>query len=223
MLGHMRTGSSLLVHLLGSHEDIIGFGETHHVYIRPEDFGAATAIIGRHLHTVPHVEQYVLDKVLHKYQIGCPELLNHSSVQIIFIIRKPATALSSIIRSGVASHPENAFQHYVQQVEWVGQLSQVISSRQWTYTTYTELIEDTACVFNRLEQFLELEVPLSQHYHTTQYTGVQGIGDSGPHIRSGYIKHNIDRDIDPNIRSYLDRAEKHFQNCYNMLQKQCIF
>jgi len=220
ILGHMRTGSSLLAHILASHQNVLGYGETHNVYTRPEDFGATTATVRRHLRrVVSSQEKYLLDKVLHKHQIAEMEVLNHSSVRVIFMIRRSDMALSSIIQNvGFIQKSEQAYQHYAEQVEWVGTLAEALSSDRWTSTTYTELTQETNTVLSRLEPFLDLSEPLTEHYDTNRYTGVSGIGDPGPHIESGYIKPNIDRDVDPRIRSHLDRAWERFESCAQLLR-----
>jgi len=82
ILGHMRSGSSLLTHILSSNAAIDGYGETHLDYSNPQDFGVATANVCRHLWKVPSGE-YVLDKVLHKRHIPRSELLKHPSVRVI--------------------------------------------------------------------------------------------------------------------------------------------
>lgn len=219
VIGHMRTGSSLLVHLLASHRDILGYGETHKTYTSPEDLGVVTASICRHLRKLPFGSSYVLDKVLHKRLIACPEMLCHPSVRVVFIVRKPSMALSSMIRTKATAGGEEAYQHYIQQIEWVRQLAQQIPPVQWTHTTYSELVRNTATVFDRLERFLDLSEPLSERYQTTHLTGVRGVGDSGPHIGAGRIKRDIDRDVVPEVQGFVEPAEECFERCLQALEE----
>lgn len=223
VLGHMRTGSSLLVHILASHREILGYGETHNVYARPKDFGATAANVYRRLRAVPGREAYLLDKVLHKYQIVHADVLEHPSVRVIFMIRRPDTALSSMIRNEVVSGAEEAYRYYAQHMGWIRRLSLELPSEQWTYTTYTGLTEDSDAVLERIGSFLELSVPLSERYETNQYTGTPGVGDPGPHIEAGHIKCNIDRDMDPRVRPYVDRAWEQFESCLQRLQEEGQF
>jgi len=220
VLGHMRTGSSLLVHILASHRDIVGYGETHNVYTRPADFGAAAANVYRSLRRLPGNEAYLLDKVLHKYQIARTEVLWHPSVRVIFMIRRPDTALSSMIRNEVVAEAEDAWRHYAQQVEWVHRLSEALPAERWTCTTYSEFVQKSHSVLRRIESFLELSSPLSERYDTNRHTGTRGVGDSSPHIEAGHIKRNIDRDVDLRVRPYVEQAWERFETCLQLLQEK---
>lgn len=219
VLGHMRTGSSLLVHILASHRKIKGYGETHNIYADAEDFGATAAKVYRQLRSLPGEESYVLDKVLHAYQIANADVLAHPSVRVIFMIRRPDMALSSMVRNDVVSGPDEACQHYIEQLGWVEELSTVVPAEQWTHTTYTELTQKTEDVLSRLESFLELVAPLSERYETNRHTGTSGIGDPGPHIEAGYIKRDIDRDVDRRIRPYVDRSRAQYKSCLRSLEE----
>ena len=218
VLGHMRSGSSLLVHILTSHRDIVGYGETHNIYTKPEDFGATAARVYRYLRSLPGDEQYLLDKALHEYLIARERVLKHPAVRVIFILRRPDTALSSMVRNEVVSEGEEAHQHYVQQTEWMCRLSERLSPERCMYTTYAELTQRTEDLFSRLESFLGLSAPLPEQYETNQYTGTPGIGDSGPHIEAGYIKRDIDREIDSRVQPYLGHAEEAFEKCRDVLR-----
>jgi len=218
VLGHMRSGSSLLVHILTSHRDIVGYGETHNVYTNPEDFVATAAKVYRYLRSMPGDEHYLLDKALHEYLIVRERVLEHPAVRVIFLVRRPDAALSSMVQNEVVSEGEEAHQHYVQQTEWMRRLSERLSPRRWTHTTYTELIQRTGDLFSRLESFLDLSVPLSERYDTNRYTGKRKIGDSGPHIEAGHIKRDIDREVDPRIQPYLRHADEAFEKCRDALR-----
>jgi hypothetical protein len=218
IFGHMRTGSSLLVHVLNSHPDVMGYGETHNVYAKACDFGATTAKVCRHLRALPDGERHVLDKVLHKCQIARTQVLNHSSVRILFLLRQPDMALSSMVRHQATEGAESAYQHYAEQLAWISGLARRLPAQKWTPVTYSELVHDTVAVFSRLEKFLRLSEPLTEMYETTPYTGTRGIGDSGPYIQAGFIRRDIDREIDPRVLPYMHRAEKQFERCLEELQ-----
>ena len=224
VLGHMRTGSSLLVHILTSNPGIVGYGETHSVYTQPQDFGAVTAHICRRLRRVPGNEAYMLDKVLHKYQVARDEVLLHPSVRLVFMIRRPVMALSSIVRQvGHTFSPERAREHYIGQIKWMQATAQRLDPTRWTFVTYQDLVEETAQVFERLERFLGVDEPMTETYRTTRFTGVRGVGDAGTHIESGRIKRNIDRTVDRRIRPFLREARWAFTACYETLHTQNIW
>jgi hypothetical protein len=224
VLGHMRTGSSLLVHILGSNPDIVGFGETHSVYTRPEDFGAAHAQVCRRLRRFPGTTRYVLDKVLHKYQMPRAEVVVHPSTRLIFMMRRPDRALSSIVQNiDFIDDAEAAYEHYVSQLQWMADMARRTDPERWTYLRYADLVDETAAVFDRLEQFLGLEDPLTEHYQTTRFTGVERIGDPGKHIGAGRIKRSIDRTIAPQVRPFLQGAQAQFDSCCQALQSRNVW
>src|SRR3972149_8331155 len=59
ILGHMRSGSSLLCHLLCSSEDIIGFGEAHNDYRRRSDLSKLLACVWHYTGKNPLQYRYV--------------------------------------------------------------------------------------------------------------------------------------------------------------------
>jgi len=223
VLGHMRTGSTLLVHILTSNPQILGFGETHNVYSKYEDFGATTAMVCRRTRQTPDPQSIVLDKVLHQYQFPRETVLDHPSVRVIFMMRRPDHALSSMVQHNCSADFAQAYAHYMEQIEWIEETTRVLSPEQWTCLTYADLLQDTAAVFRRLERFLALDEPLKESYQTTRYTGVSGIGDPGTHIDTGHIKRNIDRDVDPRVQPFLDSAGSRFRACREMLQAHHIW
>ena len=224
VLGHMRTGSSLLVHILTSNPDIVGFGETHTFYARPEDFGGVHAQVCRRLRCLPGNTRYVLDKVLHKYLITQANVFDHPSTRLIFLMRRPDMALSSIIQKiDFIDDAEAACAHYVGQIQWMCDVAQRTEPERWTYLRYTDLIHNTSSVFERLERFLALEEPLSETYQTTRFTGVPGIGDPSSHIETGRIKRNIGRELDPRVEPFISQSEAQFSACCETLDAKNIW
>jgi hypothetical protein len=220
VLGHMRAGSSLLTHILCSHPNVIGYGETQNVYCTPEDFGATALKVYRKTGQRPDHTSYLLDKVLHEWKIARSGILGLPSVRIVFILRKPEEALSSLIQSlDYIQEPEQAVDHYEAQLQWVREVARSTDSQRWTYVTYAELTQNTEAVFNRLERKLNLTTPLSERYETTRHTGEAGTGDIGPHIAAGRIKRNIKRQMDERMRPYLRSASREFRRCLQTLER----
>lgn len=221
VLGHMRSGSSLLVHILTSHKKIKGYGETHINYKDKKDFGFCAANICRYLRDFSIKEEYILDKVLHKWYLEDKTILSKECVKVIFMLRSPDEALSSIVRNmDFVEGVDEAYQRYEKQIEWMQAMARRLPSRKWSYVTYSDLTQRTETVFSRLESLLGLDTPLPERYEKNRYTGTSGIGDPGPHIEAGYIKRNIDRKIDPRVHPYLDQAEQKFKYCLRLLRKQ---
>lgn len=219
----MRSGSSLLVHLLNSHDEIVGYGETQNIYSGIEDFGAATIKILRHLRKLPDDKAYVMDKVLHRGLVAGKEVLTHPAVKIIFLIREPEMALSSMMKNKVTKSADEAVRHYFTQLEWINSIFREIPLDRWSYLTYSELLNNTSTVFNRIENLLNLSTPLTENYSTTKYTGVRGIGDSSSHIENGKIKRNISREMHSSISPFIKPSNELYKECKQNLMENNIY
>ena len=95
IVGHMRSRSSLLSHILGSHPAISGYAELRHSYLRPPDLirlrRSAKA-------TTSKSAPFYLDKLVSGWQQVSEEVVSHARVRTIYLIRKPKQTLRSIER-----------------------------------------------------------------------------------------------------------------------------
>src|SRR5262245_15964451 len=103
ILSHMRSGSTLLTHLLVSNPAICGYGETRTRYFSRRSLDILT---GKVLYTLGNdllatKKQYVLDKLLHDRFIGPAgaKVLSGNDVKIIFLLREPIGTLNSLLQS----------------------------------------------------------------------------------------------------------------------------
>lgn len=71
ILSHMRSGSSLLTHLISSHPDVIAIGEAHLSYLGTESRHQLVGKVYTRARKLLMQEGYVCDKVLHdRHEIG---------------------------------------------------------------------------------------------------------------------------------------------------------
>lgn len=220
IIGHMRSGSSLLVHILSSNSKIVGYGETHNQYRNKNDFGVVASKICRKTRNIPIKSDYFLDKVLHSEHFEDISILNHPSVRIIFQIRRPDHALSSIIRNTKRNKPKEAYSHYSDQLSLIKSISNRLPRKKWIYVRYKSLIFKTSSTFEKIERFLDLSEQLEESYTTSRFTGKSGVGDPGPNIRKGKIKRNIDYEVEPSVSPFIDKSEKKLEKCIKQLEKQ---
>ena len=99
LLGHMRSYSSVLSHILGSHPQISGYCETHTKYRTWFDLWKLRWRV-RKLTGEALRGDYVLDKVLHDYPMA-RSILDSSSTRAIVLIRRPRETVRSIIEMGL--------------------------------------------------------------------------------------------------------------------------
>src|SRR5215469_10659813 len=99
VLGHMRSYSSLLCHILGSHPQIDGYCETHIKYRTRLDLlrlrSRVVRLTGEPLHG-----RYVLDKILHNYPLADGILRSHNTLALV-LLRRPVPTVRSIINMGL--------------------------------------------------------------------------------------------------------------------------
>lgn len=103
LLGHMRSYSSVLSHILGSHPRIDGYCETHTKYRTHLDLWRLHRRV-RKLTGGPLGGDYVLDKVLHDYPMA-RSILDSSRTRGIVLVRRPGASVRSIIEMGLNYSP----------------------------------------------------------------------------------------------------------------------
>jgi hypothetical protein len=189
IVGHMRSGSSLLVHLLANSPEVLGFGETQRRYATREDFARATWYILRTFRRLVPRERYVLDKVLHGWRLVDPAVLACAGTRTILLVRRPERALSSILELGNPewATEEVALRYYLERLEVVRGLADRLGPERCIFLTYDQMVDRPAETLSDLTAFLGLAAPLSEEYSLMWSTGVRDLGDPSTAIRAGRI------------------------------------
>ena len=200
ILSHMRSYSTLLAHLLGSHPEIGGYAECSTAYrSRLGLFGLRCRLVfsqgfGR--------RRYALDKVLHDGYAISERVLRQPGVVPIILLRKPEPTIASIFTLGALAgaqpwytDPEAVTRYYVRRLSrlkdyagWTRDRAIVVRSEQ--------LVHDPQPVLTRIAGELELNSPLSTKYQLFEHTGKPGYGDPSARILAGrVIAPKEDRDL----------------------------
>lgn len=198
VLGHMRSGSSLLTHLLAENAEICGYGETHLAYETPDDLRRLACKVYRRLRRMRMPERFVLDKILHDRLSIDPSILAAESCRFVFLIRRPTPSIASMLRaypdwfSGATRPPEvviaKAADYYVRRLDRLADYAARIGCRRrMLLLTHDTLIDGTAAALSTLQEFLELRNPLRAEYRLLRTTGQRGAGDFSKNIRAGRI------------------------------------
>src|SRR3569833_3463785 len=98
ILSHMRSYSSVLSHVLGSHPQIDGYCETHLRYRFSFDLLRLKWRV-RKLTGEPLRGRYVLDKILHNYAVATA-ILDNPRTRGIILLRQPVDVVQSSGRGG---------------------------------------------------------------------------------------------------------------------------
>jgi hypothetical protein len=224
--GHMRSGSSLLVHILNSNPVIVGYGETHHKYLSSSDFGKPALSVYWSFKRFPYRERYVLDKVVHTPHLKDPTLLRDA--QTVFLIRRPEAALSSLLEfcpgevpgGGKVETAREAFDYYTGRLEWIREASASIPPALWTFITYQDLVNQTERAFRRIEGLLSLKTGLTSEYKTTWATGHTWVGDHSERIQTGKIVSREKRPVAEEVKPFIEEAQNAFDLCLDKLRNQ---
>ena len=186
VVGHMRSYSSLLSHVLGSHPQVVGYAEMHQKYRNRLDLLELNRKVERTCDKAS-AGRYVLDKILHP-QVLASRVLLRADVQIVAIAREPQASLSSILSIGAGGidRIETAIEYYM---ERMATLTCIAEARDGNllYLDGESLIERTRETLASLTAHLRLGSGLRSEYSVFPHTGVPKYGDPSPWIKSGQV------------------------------------
>jgi hypothetical protein len=192
VVSHMRSFSSVLCHILGSHPEIDGYAETHQSYYGRSDLHRLTALVSDMI-GAPLSGRYVLDKVLARRHHLAPEILGRSDVRILFLLRGAEATLRSMLTLAREQGHAGPFNHPAAVVEqYTARLAQIegYAARFGGGALFVEshrLMEEADAVLGSVARWLDLRAPLSTRYRTFRLTGLPGFGDPSPAIMAGRL------------------------------------
>lgn len=200
VVSHMRSGSTLLVHILNTSRRIVGYGETHTTYRDRADLARLTLNVARSFRRPWLRDLYVLDKLLFEY-VPRLQFLVEEPVKLILLVRRPEESLPSILRFRPGNEEwdeARALEYYVGRLESMARCAEFCADPARTFAlTYDQLIGETTEALPALGDFLGLDDSLSERYDLMWSTGRRrflrraghdyGIGDDSDRIRRGLI------------------------------------
>jgi hypothetical protein len=191
VLGHMRSYSSLLCHILGSHPLIDGYCETHVKYRTRFDLLRLRSRVVK-LTGEPLRGRYVLDKVLHNYALASSILRSPNTLSIV-LVRRPVPTVQSIVNMGLHYSDvawyrdlEAVARYYEERVGALVQLAEELRGRVMFIEAET-LLSRTPDVLQSIGRLLKLSEPLQSDYRRFAHTGEGGFGDPSETITTGRV------------------------------------
>jgi len=224
----MRSGSTLLCHLLCSSGEIIGFGETHTNYYRRSDL--AKLLVSVWIQTAKNPLQYenVLDKIVDNQHTLCDAVLKDQRTRYVFLVREPLASMASLVamrrqfhqgKESLQQSVEFATNHYANRLTQLAQVAKVVADpRRCLLVTHQQLLTETPLAFRAMETFLRLRNPLCEDYQVMPTTGRPGIGDPSSNILLGRISRSLPRkhvSLPPQVQTHLESC---YQQCLAQLQ-----
>jgi hypothetical protein len=230
VLSHMRSGSSLLHHLLQTHPSILGAGESNRVYQDAGDLRRLSLWVHVERDALLRFRPFVTDQINHNEKLRNLSLLMREDVSTVILIRKPLAAVASILRLtadfyGSSWDAGRAIGYYLARIDGLVEAAATLRgspARPPLLVTYENLILDTRKALDAIQSHLRLDRPLSPDYHTFPFTGRRG--DPSERIRSGRILPESPGDaaaqrlLSPEQRTLLsaryDQAMMAFRDCH---------
>lgn len=218
VLGHMRSGSSLLLHILGSHPEIRALGESWIHYDDPEKLTELLYFVHAGNRSLLVDERYVVDKILHNDLLQDAELLRMPAVTSVFLVRGAERTLKSLYfgrqRLRGISGWQSALEYYECRLEHLVALARSIGDpRRSALVSYERLVQQPGTTLDAVGTFLGLRSPLRERYRITPTTGMAGLGDFSEHIRSGRIAVTPAPETEPIPEEVLSRGRAAHDAC----------
>lgn len=192
VVSHMRSYSSLLCHILGSHGEISGHAEMMQSYSRPVDLLRLRYRV--HRENNRQLEgRLILDKILHNRLAISHKVLDHRRVALVFLLRRPEDTIRSIINMGRTLSrvewyfdQEKVLAYYRGRLERMAKLARSGKARR-VFLESERILDDTSCVLSHLSRWLGLTSDLKEPYKIFESTGRPGRGDPSQRIREGRV------------------------------------
>ncbi|MEO0394607.1 MAG: sulfotransferase family protein [Cyanobacteria bacterium P01_A01_bin.137] len=231
LLSHMRSGSSLLTHLLTTNPEVLGYGETHTNYTDANDFKALLKKVywqAQDFRTLGDMQnlrmnhQYVMDKVLHNKKFLDHDFLRSEQVYAIFLLREPARSLASIADLKPHWNQQDTIEYYSQRLAMLVEYARLINNRQrMLVVSYEQLLENTPQVLMTLQNFLHTQTPFTEEYRVLKTTGMKGVGDSKGNIKAGKIVRSQRQLTQAFPAELVEQAKQAHGDCRAALMELC--
>jgi hypothetical protein len=219
IMGHMRCGSTLLMHLLLTRPDLIGCGERNAPYRRKVDLDKLEIASRRHQHAILRRVRYAVDQVNHDHLTPDAGLLASDRVRCVFLVREPASSIRSLLELTRRYYEpwteSRAERYYTLRLESLARLAGVLGRNRLVGMTYEKLVTDTGPALRRLEAYLGLESPLQESYPLQAFTGRRG--DPMAKIRTGVIQRDRFDSAPGNPGPEFPQASTAFRACLEAL------
>ena len=223
LLAHMRSGSTLLTHLLNSNRDIIGAAESGIFYHSKKDLLVNIYNVYLSNQSLRFRAKHVVDQINHNRFLPNEELLHEDNMLFIFLIRDPLKTLNSLLANphySTTRTEKDALFYYVSRLQKLEYYARKIDNKTCAlFFTHDKLINQTNEVFMKLRAFLGLSKPLSENYRILPITGKRS--DHSVNIRKGHIMRNYETPQYHVSDLTLRIAQYFFDRCSETLSEYC--
>jgi hypothetical protein len=182
VLSHMRSGSSLLHHLLQSNRLVLGAGESNRAYRTAGDLRRLALWVHAERGALLRWPAYVTDQINHTEKLPDMALLQRADVKTVILTREPRASIASIIKLtrefyGSAWSSSQAIEYYLARIATLRRFAAALAASPGStafFLTYEELTSNSTSVLAALQAHLRLAEPFSTTYQTFDFTGRRG-------------------------------------------------
>jgi hypothetical protein len=187
VLAHMRSGSTLLTHILLGNPAIAGIGERDATYGSASDLYVLGARGYWARRWPPRRYRFVVDQINHGRYIPDERLLAHPRLWCIVLVREPEPSITSMVhvfgeRWGWTL--QKAVEYYRGRLDTLHRYTGIRGARMLVMT-YKQLTQASSTALAHVDEFLGLSTSLRSSYPTHEYTGIAG--DPSGAVRAGAI------------------------------------
>jgi len=193
ILAPMRSGTTLLQHILAQEPSFLTAGETHVAYRSPRDLRRLLERVYAYQGWLGLRPRRVVEKCVTDDLIQDLTLPAWPRVQSLFIIREPQETIASLLALRDRPWPftesvETAAAYYLARLRQLQQLGESVPDRSRAFVlTYADLVARPEPTLAALSRFLGLDHVLRPDYREQRWTGEAKRGDLSDTIRQGTI------------------------------------
>lgn len=199
IVGHMRSGSTLLSHILISSKEVYGTGETNRVYHNIEDLKKLSLMNRVYDPTKIFSGKFFLDQINHNHMLPDIDSLSSFDIKFIFLYREPHDTITSILNLSRDFYEDKwsqqmAEDYYISRLDHMKNILKIqVQKSNFILLSYDELVNQSDQSLYGISQFLELENVLKSTYKRFAFTGKRG--DPSKKIHSGDIVRKKNKNI----------------------------
>jgi hypothetical protein len=184
ILAHRRSGSSLLAHILITHPQFAGAGETYTEYKSRSDLPKLIPRTCQLLRRLQLNADYIVDKITMDHYLLSDEILLSDAVhKSIILIRAPSGSLKSLC-SRYDIEERVALGVYVKRLESLAHYGGILGDRA-LLVEYDDLVDHTDDILAALSRFFGVDTPFTSNY--LRHRGTGKMGDPSPNIFRGHV------------------------------------
>lgn len=226
LISHMRANTSLVGHLIGSHEDISGYYEMHIGYYSWKSLINQKFLFHEQNRTEP-VTDFYFDKVLHNEHFTSRDVLCRDNVKLLVALREPKATIKSIVKLYSAKNPEHpcaspkgAAQYYLDRVRYITDLILSLGNDQnYYYYDADDIIQHPKRVLGEMKEFLGIDRAFEATYRKFEKTGHRFAGDSSENIHAGVI---VKKSPDTSVLDLDNELLMSCQDAYHLCREKLI-